>query len=75
MQHPTIAIIRTEHSALSAVLRSLVLMGVDHKRLGTRMDFDMLRTMLFYVDEFPEHLHHKEESELLFPRLRLRSPG
>jgi hemerythrin-like domain-containing protein len=75
MQHPTITIIRAEHSALSAVLRSLVPMIGDHERRGTRLDFDMLRTMLFYVDEFPEHLHHKEESELLFPRLRMRSPA
>jgi hemerythrin-like domain-containing protein len=31
--------------------------------------FDVLRTMLFYIDEFPERLHHPKESELLFPRV------
>jgi hemerythrin-like domain-containing protein len=30
--------------------------------------------MLFYVDEFPERLHHTKESELLFPKVRSRSP-
>jgi hemerythrin-like domain-containing protein len=30
--------------------------------------------MLFYVDEFPEKRHHRKESELLFPRLRARTP-
>jgi hypothetical protein len=29
--------------------------------------FDVLRAMLFYIDEFPERLHHTKESELLFP--------
>jgi hemerythrin-like domain-containing protein len=75
MQHPTITIIRCEHRALSAVLRSLELMLSDSKRRGTLPDFGLIRAMLFYVDEYPERLHHKEESELLFPRLRLRSQG
>lgn len=74
MQHPTITIIRDEHRALSAVLRTLVRMLADHGRDGTLPDFDLLRAMLFYVDEFPDQLHHKEESGLLFPRVRLRSP-
>jgi hemerythrin-like domain-containing protein len=30
--------------------------------------------VLFYVDEFPEKRHHKKESELLFPKLRARTP-
>jgi hemerythrin-like domain-containing protein len=30
--------------------------------------------MLFYIDEFPERLHHTKESELLFPKVRARVP-
>lgn len=74
MQHPTITIIRDEHRALSAMLQALLRMLADHGRHGTLPDFGLLRAMLFYVDEFPDRLHHKEESELLFPRVRLRSP-
>ena len=29
--------------------------------------------MLFYIDEFPEQIHHTKESELLFPKVRARS--
>ena len=29
--------------------------------------------MLFYIDEFPERLHHRKESELLFPLIRQHS--
>jgi hemerythrin-like domain-containing protein len=71
--HPTLSIIRDEHSALSAVLRSISLFLSEHHRRGTLPDFAVLRAMLFYIDEFPERLHHTKESRLLFPKLRARS--
>ena len=74
MTHATIRIIREEHAALSAMLRSIVLLLAQHRRQGTLPDFATLRAMLFYVDEFPEQRHHRKESELLFPKLRARSP-
>lgn len=74
MPHAAIRIIREEHAALSAMLRSIVmLVEADHRR-GTLPDFGALRAMLFYVDEFPEKRHHRKESELLFPLLRARTP-
>ena len=73
MTHPTLAIIRHEHGALSAMLRSISLLLSEHRRRGSVPDFGVLRAMLFYVDEFPEKLHHAKESQLLFPKLRLRS--
>lgn len=67
-------IIRHEHQALSAMLRSLsMLLATSHRR-GTLPDFGLLRAMLFYIDEFPERLHHPKESELLFPPLLARAP-
>ena len=72
--HPTLMVIRDEHSALSAVLRSIGLLLSEHRRRSTLPDFAVLRAMLFYIDEFPEKIHHTKESELLFPRVRLRSP-
>lgn len=36
--------------------------------------FDVIRAMLFYVDEFPERLHHPKESDLLFPRVARMAP-
>jgi hemerythrin-like domain-containing protein len=74
MTHQAIQIIRDEHHALSAMLRSMLLLLDQHKRSGTLPDFSVLRAMLFYVDEFPEKRHHRKESELLFPRLRARTP-
>jgi hemerythrin-like domain-containing protein len=74
MTHATIRIIRQEHAALAAMLRSIVMLLEQHRRKGTRPDFTSLRAMLFYVDEFPEKRHHRKESELLFPKLRARTP-
>ena len=71
--HPTTMVIRDEHSALSAVLRSIALLLAEHRRRGTLPDFAVLRAMLFYIDEFPEKIHHTKESELLFPKIRARS--
>jgi hemerythrin-like domain-containing protein len=74
MSHPALTIIRDEHGALSAMLRSLSMLLAEHRRHGSLPDFSVLRAMLFYVDEFPEQLHHTKETELLFPKLRARCP-
>ncbi len=67
-------VIRAEHDALAAMLRTVPLLLEAQRRAGSVPDFGALRAMLFYVDEFPERLHHKKESELLFPRLRALAP-
>lgn len=74
MPHVTTTILQEEHAALSAMLRSILLLLAQHRHEGTSPDFGALRAMLFYVDEFPEKRHHRKESELLFPKLRARSP-
>ena len=74
MTHATVRIIRQEHAALAAMLRSIVMLLEQHRRKGTLPDFATLRAMLFYVDEFPEKRHHRKETELLFPKLRARTP-
>jgi hemerythrin-like domain-containing protein len=74
MTYAALRIIREEHAALAAVLRSIPMLLAQYHRQGTEPDFGALRAMLFYVDEFPEQRHHRKESELLFPKLRARTP-
>lgn len=74
MNHSALHVIRDEHHALSAMLRSLSLLVRRSHAAGSPPDFALLRAMLFYVDEFPERLHHPKESTLLFPLLRRRCP-
>jgi hemerythrin-like domain-containing protein len=74
MTHATTRIIRDEHAALSAMLRSILLLLDAQRREQSEPDFAALRAMLFYVDQFPEQRHHRHETELLFPKLRARTP-
>ena len=74
MAHRTITIIRDEHAALAAVLESIILLLEQHHRTRTLPDFAALRALLFYVDEFPEKRHPRKETQLLFPKLRARTP-
>ena len=69
MSQLALKIIREEHAALSAMLRSLALMIERGPGDQPERFFDVLRAMLFYIDEFPERIHHPKESDLLFPRL------
>lgn len=74
MPRSSLQTIKDEHAALAAMLQSLLLMldrgpGDEPERF-----FDVLRAMLFYIDEFPERLHHPKESDLLFPRVVRLAP-
>ena len=74
MNHTSLRMIHDEHASLMAVLRSmgmLVERGPDEQ---PEVFFDLLRAMLFYMDEFPEKQHHTKETELLFPTVAARSP-
>ncbi len=67
-------IIRDEHAAVSAVLRSMLRLierGPDDEPIRF---FDVMRAMLFYIDEFPERRHHPKESDLLFPKIARSVP-
>ena len=72
--HSTIRILRSEHAALVALLRAATSMVVRSRERAELPDFGLLRAMLFYIAEFPERHHHRKESELLFARLRARTP-
>ena len=74
MRHRSLEIIRDEHSSLAAMLQWMRML-VDRGPVSDRKNFfDVLRAMLFYIDEFPERLHHPKETELLFPRVAKAAP-
>jgi hemerythrin-like domain-containing protein len=74
MQPLALRVIRDEHQALSAMLRSMGMLLAKSRRDGQLPPFEVLRAMMFYVDEFPERLHHSKEESLLFPAVRKRVP-
>jgi len=74
MRFETIRIIREEHSALAAMLQSLLSLVRQGPGDAPERFFDVLWDMLFYIDEFPEKQHHPKESDLLFPRVARVAP-
>jgi hemerythrin-like domain-containing protein len=75
IKHSSLQIIRDEHSSLAAMLRSMTMMVERGPGDNPEQFFDVLRAMLFYIDEFPERLHHPKESDLLFPRVVRAAPS
>lgn len=75
MKRAALSIIRDEHQALAAMLRSMLMLLDKSRKDREPPPFDVLRAMLFYIDEFPERLHHAHESRLLFPLLRTQVPS
>lgn len=75
IKHTALQIIRDEHSSLAAMLKSMRMMVERGPVDNSEQFFDVLRAMLFYIDEFPERLHHPKESDLLFPRVARAVPA
>ncbi len=75
MKHTSLQIIRDEHASLGAMLKSMRMLIKCGPADSPQRFFDCLRAMLFYIDEFPERLHHTKESTLLFPRVLEAAPG
>ena len=73
-QHSALQIIRDEHASLAAMLQSMRMMVKRGPAEDRRNFFDVVRAMLFYIDEFPERLHHPKESNLLFPKVVKQAP-
>ena len=70
----SLQIIRDEHASLAAMLQSMRMLVERGPEESRKNFFDVVRAMLFYIDEYPERLHHPKESNLLFPRVVKASP-
>ena len=74
MVHESLRIIHEEHAALAAMLRSTLALVEHGPGENPENFFQVLQAMLFYIDEFPERLHHPKESALLFPPVARLAP-
>jgi hemerythrin-like domain-containing protein len=70
-----ISILKSEHRSISAVLHGLKELARIAQDAKVRPRFQVLRSMLRYMDEYPERLHHPKENDHLFSRLVARDPG
>jgi nucleotide-binding universal stress UspA family protein/hemerythrin-like domain-containing protein len=65
-----LALLRDEHRSLAAVLHALL---AEVQRPPQAQHQALLGAMLFYIEQFPERLHHPKEETQLFARLRQRT--
>ncbi len=70
-----IGIIYDEHRSISAVLSGLKSLAQMARDGSLRPDFSVFRAMIYYIDAFPERMHHPKEDAHLFARLLQRDPA
>ena len=68
-----INIIRAEHRALGAVINNIQAMLIEVQAERMSMDFRLFWAMVYYIDAFPDRLHHPKEDDWLFSRLKQRT--
>jgi hemerythrin-like domain-containing protein len=68
-----IAIIKSEHQNLAAVLYSMeqLIAEIDS---GKHAEFPIFHGLFTYIDRFLDRYHHPKENDFLFPRLLQRAP-
>lgn len=70
-----ITIIKDEHRAFAAVLRGLEYLIGQIRDGKQKPDFALFKSMLTYVKDFPDKLHHPKEDEYVYHALRQRDPS
>lgn len=68
-----LGIIRAEHRALGAVINNIKGMLIEVQADRMAMDFRLFWAMVYYIDAFPDRLHHPKEDDWLFSRLTQRT--
>jgi hemerythrin-like domain-containing protein len=74
MKGEAIRILKDEHRSIAAVLHGLKHLADMARDPRLQPEFQVFRSMLRYLDEYPERLHHPKEDEHLFARLVARAP-
>ena len=65
--------IRAEHRALALVIDNIKGLIGEIRAERMRMDFPLFWSMIYYIDAFPDQLHHPKENDWLFSRVKLRT--
>jgi hemerythrin-like domain-containing protein len=69
-----IGIIYDEHRSISAVVSALKALARMAGEGRYKPDFAVFRAMIYYIDAFPERMHHPKEDAYLFAHLLRRDP-
>lgn len=67
------AILRDEHRSIAAILQGMEYLLREIRDRGVKVDMKVFWAMLYYLEAFPERVHHPKEDEYLFRRVRGRT--
>jgi hemerythrin-like domain-containing protein len=70
-----LTIIRDEHRTISAILHGMEYLAWQIGKRNKKVDPQVFRAMLYYLDTFSERSHHPKEDQFLFSALRRRGAG
>lgn len=73
MLNSALATIHNEHRSLAAIVHGLKYIIREVREKGSTPDFRLIWAMIYYIDAFPEKLHHPKENVYLFAKLRQRT--
>ena len=62
-----------DHRAIRIVVKILQSALNDIAAFGKSPDFALLSAVLYYLDDYPERVHHPKEDKYLFPAVRRRT--
>lgn len=68
-----VRIIRAEHQTLTAVIDAYRHVADDIAAGRLTPDYRLLWSVIYYIEAFPDTLHHPKEDEVLFPAVRART--
>jgi hemerythrin-like domain-containing protein len=71
--HISLDIIQKEHEHLSVAIQGMLYFVRSIKNGNDTQDLKIFRTMLYYITEYPERVHHPKEDQILFAKIKERT--
>ncbi len=65
--------IKAEHRALACILGAIQALVARYREPASVRDYELLDSMLRYIENVPDRLHHPKEDRVLFPAIVLRA--
>jgi hemerythrin-like domain-containing protein len=62
-----------EHRSIAVVLHAMEYLVREQRSRGTKINPAVFRAMLYYLDVFPERMHHPKEEDYLFAAVRRKT--
>lgn len=70
---PVVELIKAEHRALARVIGAMQALVTRWRTPGEKPDLGLFDSMLHYIENVPDRIHHPKEDHVLFPTIERRS--